>query len=44
MKVTSERIELINQLYDVKTKIEIVDIKNSINEALGTKIILEIPI
>ncbi len=44
MKVTSERIELINQLYKTNTKIEIVDLKNEKNEATGTKVTVGIPI
>ena len=43
MKVTAERIDLINKMYNTNTKIEILDLKNEANEALGTKVIVEIP-
>jgi sensor histidine kinase YesM len=44
MKVTAERIELINQMYKTNTKIVVLDLKNSENNAIGTKVIVEIPI
>jgi len=44
MKVTAERIELINQLYNTTAKVQIVDLKNQIGEAIGTKVVVEIPI
>jgi sensor histidine kinase YesM len=44
MKVTAERIELINQLYKIETQIQIIDLKNTDGEATGTKVIIEIPI
>jgi sensor histidine kinase YesM len=44
MKVTAERIELINQLYKTETQIQIIDLKNTDREAIGTKVIIEIPI
>lgn len=44
MKVTNERIELINQIYKTNTEVEIIDLKNKNGEALGTKVILNIPI
>ncbi len=44
MKVTSERIELINQIYKTNTQIEIIDLKDSNNNPNGTKVILNIPI
>jgi sensor histidine kinase YesM len=44
MKVTSERIELINQIYKTNTNVEIIDLKDKNGEALGTKVILNIPI
>ncbi len=43
MKVTSERIELINQIYKTNTEVEIIDLKNQNGEATGTKVILNIP-
>ena len=44
MKVTAERIELINQLYNTATQVQIVDLKNKQGEATGTKVVVEIPI
>jgi tetratricopeptide (TPR) repeat protein len=44
MKVTAERIALINQLYKTNTKIEIFDLKNAQSMATGTKVVVEIPI
>ncbi len=44
MKVTKERIELINQIYKINTSVEIIDLKNKKGEAIGTKVILNIPI
>ncbi len=44
MKVTNERIELINQLYNSTTKVQVFDLNNQQGEASGTKVVLEIPI
>lgn len=44
MKVTAERIELINQLYNTATQAQIIDLKNKQGEATGTKVVVEIPI
>jgi hypothetical protein len=44
MKVTAERIELINQLYNTATQVKIVDLKNKNGDATGTKVVVEIPI
>ncbi len=44
MKVTAERIELINQLYHTSTQVQIIDLKNKQGEATGTKVVVEIPI
>ena len=44
MKVTSERIELINQLYQTNTRVEILDLVNTDGQAMGTKVIIKIPI
>lgn len=44
MKVTAERIELINQLYQTNTSIEINDLKDEQGRAIGTKVTVEIPI
>lgn len=44
MKVTAERIDLINQFYRTHSKIQIVDLKDAFDKAQGTKIIIEIPL
>lgn len=44
MKVTSERIELINQLYHTNTRVEIIDLVNADGQAIGTKVSIDIPI
>jgi tetratricopeptide (TPR) repeat protein len=44
MKVTSERIELINQLYQTNTRVEIIDLVNAKGQAIGTKVSIDIPI
>ncbi len=44
MKVTAQRIELINQIYHTHTHIQIEDIINAQGEAKGTKVIVNIPL
>ena len=44
MKVTSERIELINQMYKTNTEVQIFDLKDKNQIGIGTKVILNIPI
>jgi Histidine kinase len=44
MKITAERIELINQMYQTNTNVKVEDIKNDKNDVNGTKVIIEIPI
>ena len=44
MKITADRIELINQMYQTNTNVKVVDLKNNKNEVIGTKVIIEIPI
>ncbi|WP_273208876.1 histidine kinase [Runella zeae] len=44
MKVTAQRIELINQIYHTHTHIKIEDIINAQGEAKGTKVIVNIPL
>lgn len=44
MKVTAERIELINKLYNTATQVQIIDLKSKEGEATGTKVVVEIPI
>ena len=44
MKVTAERIELINQLYKTETIVQIIDLKDANGQASGTTIVIEIPV
>ena len=44
LKVTAERIELINQIYHTNTNIQIEDLMDTHGNALGTKIVVQIPI
>lgn len=44
MKVTSDRLDLVNQMYSVDTKYQVRDLHNEVGKAIGTKVILEIPI
>jgi ligand-binding sensor domain-containing protein len=44
IKVTSERIAAINQIYHTTTKVEVLDLVNEKGEASGTKVVVEIPI
>ncbi len=44
LKMTSERIELINQLYKTNTTLRIEDLEDSKGNATGTKVIVEIPV
>ena len=44
MKITADRIELINQMYQTNTNVKVMDVKNDKNEVIGTKVIIEIPI
>lgn len=44
LKMTSERIEIINQLYKTNTKVQIEDLYDSNGQAAGTKVLITIPI
>ncbi len=44
MKVTSERIALINQLFDATTTVQIIDLYQDNGEAAGTQVIMQIPV
>jgi LytS/YehU family sensor histidine kinase len=44
LKMTSERMGIINELYQTKTFIKIIDEKDAINNSCGTKVIIEIPV
>ena len=44
LKMTSERIEIINQLYKIEADVQIIDLKNGKNMPTGTKVIIKLPI
>jgi hypothetical protein len=44
MKITSDRLETLNQLANTKASVQIFDIKNSKDEAKGTRVELVIPL
>ena len=44
MKMTAERIELINQLYHTQTQVQIEDLVDDLGQATGTRVVVEIPI
>ena len=44
MQVTADRIRMINQLYNIHTHTQIVDLVDSFGEPCGTRVILEIPV
>ena len=44
LKMTSERLEAINHLYQTNTAVEIIDLINAEGIAAGTKVIIEIPL
>ncbi|MBK9509949.1 MAG: histidine kinase [Cytophagaceae bacterium] len=44
MKVTNERIDLINQIYKTNAKVEIIDLYDNFKLAIGTKVLINIPV
>ena len=44
MKITRDRIELTNELYNTDTSVKIVDLINKAGESIGTRVIITIPI
>ncbi|HOY20035.1 MAG TPA: histidine kinase, partial [Haliscomenobacter sp.] len=44
MKVTSERIAAINQIYNTSTKVEVIDLADADGRAIGTTVIVETPL
>lgn len=44
MKVTGERISLINQLYQTHTRVQVLDLTDTNGNPAGTEVVLEIPI
>lgn len=44
LKITSERIHIINQLYQIQTAVTVEDLKDERGKAIGTKVIIQIPV
>ncbi len=44
LKMTSERIDMINQVYGIKATVEVEDLKDDKNNATGTKVVIKIPV
>lgn len=44
LKMTSERIDMINQVYDIQATVDVVDLKDAFQHACGTKVIIKIPV
>ncbi|HRH51568.1 MAG TPA: histidine kinase [Panacibacter sp.] len=44
LKMTSDRIHIINQLYQIQADVKIYDLKDRMNNATGTKVIIQIPV
>ncbi len=44
LRMTSERIDIINQIYGINTDIKVLDLKDGSNNACGTKVIIKIPV
>ncbi len=44
LKMTSERIDIINQVYHIKADVVIVNLKDGMNNPCGTKVIIKIPV
>ncbi len=44
LKMTSERIDMINQVYGIKATVDVEDLKDDKSNATGTKVIIKIPV
>jgi len=44
LKMTSERLDAINHIYQTNTEVKIVDLKDAEGKGTGTKVIIEIPL
>ncbi len=44
LKMTSERIAIIYQVYNIKADVQILDMKDDVNKVNGTKVIIKIPV
>jgi sensor histidine kinase YesM len=44
LKMTSERLDAINHIYQTKTAVKIIDLADGTGKATGTKVVIEIPL
>ena len=44
LKMTSERIDIINQVYKINADVQISDMKDGMNNSMGTKVNIKIPV
>ncbi|MGG9964154.1 histidine kinase [Ferruginibacter sp. SUN106] len=44
LKMTSERLDAINHIYQTKTEVQIIDLKDETGNSAGTKVIIQIPL
>ncbi|TNE52740.1 MAG: hypothetical protein EP344_15420 [Bacteroidetes bacterium] len=44
MKITEDRIEIINKLYDANTRVQVIDLYDDAGNPTGTRVVLTIPI
>jgi sensor histidine kinase YesM len=44
LKMTSDRIEIINQIYGIRAEVKVIDLKNDLNYSTGTKVMIKIPV
>jgi Histidine kinase len=44
LKITQERLDVIKKLYNINATVSFEDLKNQQNEAIGTKVLIKIPI
>ena len=44
LKMTSDRLQIINQLYQINADVKIADMKDDANQVTGTKVIIQIPV
>jgi len=44
MQITEDRIALINRMYGIETKVQIIDLMNEKGESRGTRVVIQIPL
>jgi len=43
MKITSDRIDIVNHIYDTKASVEVIDLKDIYGKPKGTKVVINLP-